>query len=198
LLSKSPNSCPPPSVDESIGIHLEEYALGDQKPQRLGIPVEVGASLWMTESDSHPTRSEVEEEPVEAVDSGRWAFDQDIGAALAVRGEPEVLLAGIDGPYERDLGTGDHSQRNPLSFQSTLNSLGSRGQLVYVDVREVRPQMWSRGHRGDSRLYRRPGHSDRTIQIGGAVIDPGQDVGVDVDEAVQEENSSRFGGIRLH
>ncbi len=46
------------------------------------------------------------------------------------------LIARIDGPDERDLGTGDDGERNVLSLEGILDVLSAPGQLVDVDIRE--------------------------------------------------------------
>ena len=83
-------------------------------------------------------------------------------------------------PVERELGAAPHLDRDPRLRDSRLHEL-ERSLHRARRGREVVPHVRRRAHHANPALRHRSGHLERGVEVGGAVVEPGQDVAVKVD-----------------
>ena len=180
---KSPNAVAAARADKRIGVELKQDSLLDESAQSRVVPLKLGASLWMGERYPVPLRLQSVKERIDAGGMHPRHLDQQVGPALAVARKHKVLVARIQRPGQRNLRAGHELERNPSAIDRLTERRASAGELVDVHVGEVGAQVGSQGDRGDPGLRGGTRHLQRLFELARSVVDPGEDMGVDVDEA---------------
>ena len=181
-ISRWPHSGGPsadPSVDRRGG-DLDEDACLDQRHEPLGPGLHLDVPLGVGEHRREALVAQ-REQHVGKLEGPAVVRRLDEQVPTAAEPEPPQLLRRqLHRPVERDLAAGPHLQRDPGRLElgpelrdPQFHRLGARGPVV--------AHVWRAGDHGDPVLQGSPRDVDAVGEGARAVVDPGQDVRVQVD-----------------
>ena len=144
---------------------------------------EVGAqvTLGMGDEAAKPPRRQAVDRRGQGVAKrpGR-RLEQDPAARRAQRGGPQLSVREARDGRLGHLAAGDHAHGDPAALE-LLRHLGhARGKLVQAHV-VVMADVRRRADRVDAVFPGLTGHGHAVVEVDGAVVEPGQDVAVEVD-----------------
>ena len=163
-------------------VHLQEDALTRQFSELATIRMELRAPFRVRERHAETSPSDLKEQLVEPSDLEAGSLDQQVGASLAEGRQTQLFRARVKRPRERHLGAADEVEPDRFTLQHVSHRLATLADFGDVNAREIRPKVRRRNERRDPRFLGRAHQLDRLAEIGRAVVQPREDVSVNVNK----------------
>jgi hypothetical protein len=165
------------------GRHLDEHAALHERLEPLGLLLEGAVALRMGEQQRVAARLELEQLLLEQRAEARVGrLDQQVGAALAERGELQLSVRRLDPAVEVDLGARQQLELDARLPDRLAQVLAERPQVPRQDARVVAPEVRRADDRLDTAAGQLGGQGDALLDGGRAVVEARQQVAVQVDQ----------------
>ena len=192
---------------DKLGRPLNQSTIIGESPQTLG-EVSAGVTLGMGDHGPQPPTSESLHNFVQAIAERSWSRlqqDPSSGPACASsfaarpsvpaeRHRTQLGVAQVVRLCLRQLPAGEDSNADSLSIQVRLQRVHTRDDLLDAHVVVV-PYMGCRAHRRDPVPLGLARHREAVIEVARAIVEPRQDVTVQIDHGSAYVPERAFSGV---